>query len=75
VFFLTERYILYTEVEGELFRARIYHEPWQLYKAELTNFGSSMLEAKQITQPKTHPLLHHAEEVSVDIWNLESVED
>jgi uncharacterized protein YqjF (DUF2071 family) len=74
-FFLTERYILYTEVEGELFRARIYHEPWQLYKAELTNFGSSMLEAKQITQPKTHPLLHHAEEVSVDIWNLESVED
>ena len=74
-FFLTERYMLYTEVEGELFRARIYHEPWQLYKAELTNFGSSMLEAKQITQPKTHPILHHAEAVSVDIWNLESVQD
>lgn len=74
-FFLTERYILYTEFEGELFRARIYHEPWQLYKAELTNFGSTMLDAKQIPQPKTHPILHHAEEVSVDIWNLESVED
>ena len=74
-FFLTERYILYTEFEGELYRARIYHEPWQLYEAELTNFGSTMLEAKQIPQPKTHPILHHAEQVSVDIWALESVDD
>ncbi len=74
-FFLTERYILYTQFEGELFRARIYHEPWELYSAELTNFASSMLEAKQIPQPKTQPILHHAEQVSVDIWGLESVED
>ncbi|HKY42125.1 MAG TPA: DUF2071 domain-containing protein [Pyrinomonadaceae bacterium] len=73
-FFLTERYMLYTESEGELYRSRIYHEPWQLYQAELTDFASSMLEAKQITQPTTQPLLHHAEEVSVDIWPLEPVE-
>ena len=74
-FFFTERYILYTQWQGELYRARIYHEPWQLYKAELTKFGSSMLEALQIPQPKTQPILHHAEEISVDIWMLESVED
>lgn len=74
-FFLTERYILYTEFEGELYRARIHHEPWQLFEAELTDFGSTMLEAKQIPQPKTHPILHHANQVSVDIWGLESVED
>ena len=73
-FFLTERYMLYTQFEGELFRARIYHEPWQLYKAELTNFGSTMLEACNLTQPKTQPILHHAEEISVDIWGLESVD-
>ena len=74
-FFLTERYILYTQFEGELYRARIYHEPWQLYKAELTNFGSTMLEASNLTQPKTQPILHHAEEISVDIWGLESISD
>ena len=67
--------MLYTEFEGELYRSRIYHEPWQLYEAELTNFASSMLEAKQITQPRTQPILHHAEEASVDIWPLEPVED
>lgn len=73
-FFLTERYMLYTEVDGELYRCRIYHEPWQLYQAELTDFASTMLESKQIPQPKTQPILHHAEEVSVDIWTLEPVE-
>jgi len=74
-FFLTERYLLYSEFEGELFRARIYHEPWQLYKAELADFGSTLLEPLQIPQPKTQAILHYAEELSVDIWMLESVED
>ncbi|HEY6215955.1 MAG TPA: DUF2071 domain-containing protein [Pyrinomonadaceae bacterium] len=73
-FFLTERYVLYSEFEGDLFRARIFHEPWQLYKAELTNFGSTLLEPKLIPQPKTQPILHYAEQVSVDIWMLESVD-
>jgi len=74
-FFLTERYLLYTEFEGELLRARIYHEPWELYKAELTNFGSTMIQAQQLPEPKTQPILHYAEEVSVDIWPLESIAD
>ncbi len=74
-FFLTERYLLYSEFEGELYRARIFHEPWQLYKAQLSDFASTMLEAKQIPQPKTQPILHYAEQISVDIWMLESVDD
>lgn len=74
-FFLTERYLLYSEFEGELFRARIYHEPWELYKAKLVDFGSTMLDSMQIPQPKTQAILHYAEQISVDIWMLESVED
>src|ERR1700752_426165 len=74
-FFLTESYVLYSEFEGELYRARIYHEPWELYKAELSDFVSTMLEAKQIPQPKTQPILHYAEQISVDIWMLESIDD
>lgn len=73
-FFFTERYILYTEYEDELYRARIHHEPWQLYEAELKTFGSTMLEATRLPQPETEPILHYAEQVSVDIWSLESVE-
>lgn len=73
-FFLTERYILYTEYDTELYRAQIHHEPWQLYEAELTSFSSTMLEASRLVQPKTQPILHYADEVNVDIWSLELVE-
>jgi len=74
-FFFTERYILYTEFDDELYRARIHHEPWELYEAELRTFGSTMLEATRLPQPKAEPIVHYAEQVSVDIWSLESVED
>lgn len=73
-FFLTERYILYTEHDEQLYRARIYHEPWPLQKAELTKWGSSMLEASRLTQPQGEPKVHYAEEIDVDIWYLERVE-
>ena len=73
-FFLTERYILYTEYDDDLYRAHIHHEPWQLYEAELTSFSSTMLEANRLIQPKTQPLLHYADEVNVDIWSLELVD-
>jgi uncharacterized protein YqjF (DUF2071 family) len=74
-FFLTERYMLYTEHDDELYRARIYHDPWPLQEAELTKWGSSMLEASNLRQPKTEPIVHYAEELDVDIWFLEKVND
>ena len=73
-FFLTERYILYTEHDDEIYRAQIHHQPWQLYEAELTSFSSTMLEANRLIQPKTQPILHYADEVNVDIWSLELVD-
>ena len=72
-FFLTERYVLYTESNGELYRARIHHQPWKLQESELQSFSSTMLEANGIEAPKTQPLVHYAEEVNVDIWALEPV--
>jgi uncharacterized protein len=74
-FFLTERYLLYTKHEDELYRARIYHQPWQLQKAELTQLETEMIQALGIPQPAGEPLVHYAEEVNVDIWMLESVYD
>jgi uncharacterized protein YqjF (DUF2071 family) len=74
-FFLTERYCLYSEHKGELHRARIYHQPWPLQKATLTSLASTMLESLQLPTPKDHPLLHYAEEISVDIWGLKRVRD
>jgi uncharacterized protein len=72
-FFLTERYLLYAENNGHLYRARVHHQPWPLQESEVLNFSSSMLEANGLSSPKTEPLVHYAEEVDVDIWPLERI--
>ena len=73
-FFLTERYCLYSEDDGELYRARIHHQPWPLQKAEMHEFSSSMIESQGLSTPKGDPLLHYCEELDVKIWPLESVD-
>lgn len=72
-FFLTERYCLYTKHKQKLYRASIFHDPWPLRKATLSSFDSNMIEAHGLPTPKDEPLLHYAEEISVDIWPLEEV--
>lgn len=72
-FFLTERYCLYASHKQNLYRGRIFHEPWSLRKASLKSFSSTMIESHKLPTPKGGPLLHYAEEISVDIWPLEEV--
>ena len=73
-FFLTERYCLYSEDDGSLYRARIHHQPWPLQKATLSSLESTMMEVLDLPTPKDEPLLHYAEAVSVDIWPLEKLD-
>lgn len=73
-FFLTERYCLYAEDNGEqLHRARIHHPPWPLQEAELNRLHSTMIESQGLPTPTGDPLLHYAEALAVDIWPLEKV--
>ena len=72
-FFLTERYCLYAAHKQKLYRCRIFHQPWPLQKAELSALNSTMIESHSLPTPEDAPLLHYAEELSVDIWPLEEV--
>lgn len=72
-FFLTERYCLYSERDGELYRAQIHHQPWPLQEAELTDVSSTMIESHGLPTPQGDPLLHYCEEISVDIWGLKKI--
>jgi len=72
-FFLTERYCLYCERAGEIYRARIHHEPWPLREATLSSLSSTMIESHGLLTRSGDPLLHYCEEIGVDIWRLESV--
>jgi uncharacterized protein YqjF (DUF2071 family) len=73
-FFLTERYCLYSEHHRKIYRSQIHHQPWPLQKAELISLNSSMIECHGLPTPKSDPLLHYAEELSVDIWPLKKIE-
>jgi uncharacterized protein len=72
-FFLTERYCLYSSHRGELFRCRIFHQPWPLRRAEVSSYDSTMIEALGVETPAGEPLLHYSEAVKVDIWPLRRV--
>jgi uncharacterized protein YqjF (DUF2071 family) len=72
-FFLTERYCLYSERQGQLYRSRIHHQPWPLQEAKVSAFSSSMIEALGLPALKEEPMLHYAEEIKVDIWPLKKV--
>lgn len=69
-FFLTERYCLYSEHDGRVHQARIHHKHWPLKSASLISNDSTMIESLGLPTPKGEPLLHYAEEISVDIWPL-----
>ncbi len=72
-FFLTERYCLYSERAGEIYRAHIHHEPWPLRKAALNSITSTMIESHRLPTPSGDPLLHYAEEISVNIWSVAKI--
>lgn len=72
-FFLTERYCLYSVQREQLYRCRIFHDPWPLHAAEVSAHASTMLEAAGLDAPAGAPLLHYAEELKADIWPLTRV--
>jgi uncharacterized protein YqjF (DUF2071 family) len=74
-FFLTERYCLYSFHRHQLYRSRIFHQPWPLRSATLDSYQSTMIESFGIPQPQGEPLLHYAESIAVDIWPLRRVSE
>jgi uncharacterized protein len=67
---LTERYCLYTVVNGSVYRAEIHHQPWPLQDAAAEFSTNTMASAAGIQLPAIQPLLHFAKRLDVLIWPL-----
>jgi uncharacterized protein len=65
--FLAERYCLYTEHRGELYRADIHHAPWDLQPAE-AEIGLASISPLEL---RGDALLHYSRTQDVVIWPLE----
>jgi len=70
--FLTERYCLFAEHRGRLFRGPVHHPPWPLRAARLESIASTMIEGAGLPAPTGEPLVYHADELAVEIWPLET---
>jgi len=66
--FLTERYRLFTAIKDEIRSVEIRHEPWQLRHATVSHFESSLIEASGLPTPNGSPVLHHSDELAVEVW-------
>jgi uncharacterized protein YqjF (DUF2071 family) len=66
--FLTERYCLYAEHEGQLYRADIHHRPWPLQSADARIDLNTMPPLKVSDDD---PLVHFSARQDVAIWALE----
>jgi uncharacterized protein YqjF (DUF2071 family) len=73
-FFLTERYCLYAEHDDELYRARIFHQPWPLQKASMNSYRSTMIQALGVKPLPGDPVLNYADEIDVEIWPIRRVQ-
>jgi uncharacterized protein len=69
--FLTERYCLYAQHEGRLFRADIHHRPWPVEQAE-ASIDLNTMPPDGITLTG-EPVLHYSRRQDVVIWPLEEV--
>lgn len=73
-YFLAERYCLYAESRGRIFRGEIDHAPWPLQVAEAETQENTMAASHGIRLPDTKPLLHFARLQEVNIWPLRAIE-
>jgi uncharacterized protein len=66
--FLTERYCLYAEDRGRLYRAEIHHRPWPLQPAE-AEIDLNTMSPEELTL-RGDPLLHYSKRQDAVIWPL-----
>lgn len=67
---LTERYCLYTEVNGSVFRAEVHHQQWPLQDAECAIRVNTMAAAAGVALSPSPPLLHFSRKLEVLVWSL-----
>ena len=70
-YFLAERYVLYTQGRGGLYRGRVHHRPYPLQTARVDEVEETLLAAAGLTRPAQAPLAHYARGVSAEVFPLE----
>jgi uncharacterized protein YqjF (DUF2071 family)/predicted DCC family thiol-disulfide oxidoreductase YuxK len=68
---LVERYTLYSHKNGELWRGRVWHEPYRIQNAFVDEWRENCLRAAGFTRPSGAPHALYSRGVNVEVWELE----
>ena len=71
--FLVERYVLYSQKNGQLFRGRVAHSPYQIQSAKVWNLRENCVAQAGISRPNSAPHALFSRGVNVEIFPLERV--
>ncbi|ATB35784.1 hypothetical protein CYFUS_001198 [Cystobacter fuscus] len=71
--FLVERYFLYSQARGELYRGQVHHAPYEVRGADVEGLEETLLAAAGLSRPSEAPLAHFSEGVDVDVFRLRRV--
>lgn len=70
-YFLAERYLLYTVLNGEIYSGRVYHTPYPLARAEVECYSDRLFLLNGFDSPGRPPdLSHYSAGVQVEIFPL-----
>lgn len=69
--FLVERYVLYSRRGGQLFRGRVFHEPYLVQSADVWVLRETNLRAAGFAKAKSEPHVLYSPGVDVEVWELE----
>jgi uncharacterized protein YqjF (DUF2071 family) len=73
-YFLLERYVLYSRDEDHnLFRARVYHQPYPMQRVDVLELDETLIWAAGIKRSESVASRHYASEVNVKVYPLERV--
>jgi uncharacterized protein YqjF (DUF2071 family) len=65
--FLTARWGLFSTFAGRTLYAPIWHEPWELRRAELLHLDDALMDAGGVPIPDEAPVLHWTKGVEVRV--------
>ncbi len=71
--FLAERYLLYSEARGKLYRGQVHHSPYPLQPAQVFTLADSLVKEAGVSVLDSPPLAHYADRVDVEIFPLHRV--
>ena len=72
--FLLERYLLFVERRGQMWRGQVHHQPYPIQKVEVTDVSDSLIQAAGIKPVSEEPACtHYSPGVDVEIMNFRPV--